>query len=184
MKNFIANNSTILLVDDESDILDFTKEEISSSFAKVLTAKDGLEACEIIKREKVDLIVTDYIMPNMNGLELINHVKINFPLIPMIMLTSNGNNPEVLFALESGAFDILDKPFRTPVLINRIRNGLLVPELTKVLWSLMSKDLSLPRLEEFLSKPLVEQHRIIYAYSSVIKMKSIVRSDGAGESNG
>lgn len=181
MKELIGVNSTILLIDDERDILEYTEEEIAPHFAKILCANDGVEACEMLKHHKIDLIVTDYIMPNMNGLQLINFVKANYPLIPVVMLTSNGSNPEVLEALQNGAFDILDKPFRTPVLINRIQNGLLVPELTKILWSLMSKDLSIPRLEEFLRKPIKEQHRIIYAYSTVAQMKSLVRNESEEE---
>lgn len=177
MKDLISVHSTILLVDDEEEILEYTKEEIAPHFENILVAKNGVEACEMLKAHKIDLIVTDYVMPKMNGLQLINHVKANYPLVPVIMVTSNGANPEVVEALENGAFDILDKPFRTQVLVNRVRNGLLVPELTKTLWSAMSKDLSLPRIEEFLRKPIKEQHRIIYAYSSVTQMKSLVRSD-------
>lgn len=181
IKNHIAIESTILLVDDEIEILEYTKEEISPEFSKVILAKDGFEACDLLKSNKVDLIVTDYAMPKMNGLQLINFVKENYPLIPVIMLTGNGANPEVLEALKNGAFDILDKPFRTPVLVNRIQNGLLVPELTKSLWEMACRDLSLVRREEFLRKPLKEQHRIMQASNSVARLKSINRADDEGK---
>jgi CheY-like chemotaxis protein len=184
MKNLIAVYSTILLVDDESEILEFIQEEIAPHFGKILLASDGVEACEVLKHHKVDLIVTDYIMPNMNGIQLINFIKANYPLIPIIMLTSNSANPEVLDALQNGAFDILDKPFRTPVLVNRIQNGLLVPELIKTVWSYISNDLSVPRIEEFLRKPIKEQHQIMYAYSSVGKMKSLIRNEEGGAPRG
>ena len=175
MKDLIAVNSTILLVDDELEILEFTKEELAPHFEKIILASNGAEAMKILEKYKVNLIVTDYIMPVMNGLQFISSVKEKYPMVPVIMLTSNGSNVEIVEALKNGAFDILDKPFRLEVLVNRIQNGLLVNELTKTLWSLMSLDLSLPRLEDFLHKSTKEQHRIIYAYSSVIQMKSLFR---------
>ena len=172
MKELISVNCSILLVDDEEEIVEFTRDELKSSFEKVIIAKDGLEAIEILKVQKIDLMVTDYKMPLMNGLELINYTKQHYPLIPIIMLTGNSTNKEVIQALNNGAFDILGKPFRTQVLINRIQNGLLVPVLTKILWSILSKDLNLLKLEDFLTKPLNEQYQIINKYSSHIQMPS------------
>lgn len=177
MKKIISVYSTILLVDDELEILEYTRDAIAPYFEKILIATGGNAAIEILKNQKVDLIVTDYLMPQMTGLQLINFIKANYPLIPIIMLTGNGNNPEVLLALTEGAFDIIEKPFRTPVLINRIENGLLVPELVKTAWNYISNDLSLPRMEEFLRKTIKEQYRIMYAYSSVGKMKSLLRNE-------
>ena len=184
MKNLIAVYSTILVVDDENDILELIQEEIAPHFDKILIAYNGVEACEVLKHHKVDLILTDYVMPEMNGLQLINFIKENYPLIPIIMLTGNGANAEVLKALENGAFDILDKPFRTQVLVNRIRNGLLMPELVKKIWSYGSNDLSLPRMEEFLRKPLLEQHKIMYAYTSLEAMRTRSNHDFGGAPRG
>jgi DNA-binding response OmpR family regulator len=165
------------LVDDEFEILELTKDELAPHFENIMLAINGAEAMKIIKKNKVDLIVTDYIMPVMNGLQLIASVKELYPMIPVVMLTSNGSDFEIVEALQNGAFDILDKPFRSEILVNRIQNGLLVNELTKTLWSLMCRDLSLPRLEDFLQKSTKEQHQLIYAYSSMLKMKSLFRNN-------
>lgn len=177
MKKLIGVNSTILLVDDEREILELTRDSIQDHFSEVILAENGEDACEILKAKEIDLIVTDYVMPKMDGLELITFVKDNYPLIPVIMLTANGNNPEILHALKNGAFDIIDKPFKPQVLINRIQNGLLVPELMKIVWSLMSEEFELLKLEEFLKNPPKDQHKVIYAFASILKMKSILKKD-------
>ncbi|HND86250.1 MAG TPA: response regulator [Pseudobdellovibrionaceae bacterium] len=173
MKELLAKAGTILVVDDEPELLEIIEGNLSSSFADVLTATDGLEAIKILKTYAVDAVVTDYMMPNMDGLKLIEYISKNHPLLPVVMLTANGQNPEVLKALEHGAFDILDKPFRREVLVNRIENSLILPKLIEIVWMLLSADYPPEKLEAFLKMNRNEQLKIIYAYAQLLTTRGI-----------
>jgi hypothetical protein len=93
------------------------------------------------------------------------------------MLTEIKSNPEVILAIEEGAFDVIEKPCHPQVLINRIENGLLLPELVKTAWKHLRQDLSLPKMEEFLRMSLKEQNQFMYAYSLVGNMKSVISTE-------
>lgn len=175
MKETIATESTVLVVEDEPGLQELIYENIKPYFAKVLVASDGLKAVDILKSSSVDVIVTDYRMPKMNGLELIKYVKVNHPLLPVLMLTANGNDPEILEAIAGGAFDVLDKPVRFELLVNRIQNSLLFPELLQIIWAVMTIETSAPRIEEFLKLPFDKQLGIIHAFGAVLKTKAMAK---------
>jgi len=94
MNNFF-NNLNILLVEDELDIREAIKDTLSFSFKNVYTASDGLEALNILKEKEIHTILTDYEMPNMNGLEFIKNVRENDKKIPIAVI-SNHNEKEIL----------------------------------------------------------------------------------------
>ena len=85
---------TILLVDDHQEILDFMSEDLSD-FYQVETAKDGLIALAILEQRQVDLIVSDLMMPNLDGFQFCVFVKRNpdYKHIPFIMLTAKNSLP-------------------------------------------------------------------------------------------
>lgn len=171
--------NTILLVDDEDGVLDLLTEILMDSFTKIVTASNGAVALNKIKQEPIDVILTDYKMPEMDGLELIKEVKKINPFIPVVMLTGNGDNQEVLDALMAGAFDIVDKPFREEVLINRIQNCLLFPQLIQITWSMMSQHWTGPKLEEFLRLPFDKQLKNIRAYGALIQARGMYKQVGS-----
>lgn len=179
MKSAISVGSNILLVDDDQEILESTMDGLSPKFERVYLASSARKAIEILQNNKIDLVVTDYAMPEMDGLSLIKFIKSNYPIIPVILLTGNTESPEVILGLESGVFDIVEKPFRIQVLSNRIENGLLVPELVKTTWKFISSDISLPRMEEFLRLSIQKQNQIMFAYSRFKKMKSLIKGETA-----
>lgn len=114
---------TILIVDDDVELLKFQKKLISVYF-NVLTAEDGLQALEILKTNNVNLIVTDVMMPQMDGFELTKSIKSNieFSHIPMILLTAKINAQSKVHGYEAGADAFLEKPFSVEVLLARINN--------------------------------------------------------------
>ncbi len=136
MNNTQPFEATILLVDDDVDLLELIKETIEDDFSSVLTTDRATAALELIKSKKIDCVVTDYRMPEMSGLALIEYITQNHPEIPIILLTSNGSDPEVINAIETGLFDYVSKPFKAPVLLNRIRNALLLPRLESLIYDL------------------------------------------------
>lgn len=178
MKKDLGSYSTILVVDDEKMLLDIIQKRLNFHFMTVLTAENGKEALDIINSRSVDIVLTDYMMPVMNGLELIKEIKESHPLIQVIMLTGNGHNPEVLQALKLGAFDVLDKPYRLEVLVNRIQNSLLLPRVIRILWSVLSSEMPTPKIEEFLLRPYDQQLKILHNFSEVLLSRGIVNKIG------
>lgn len=114
-------NYTILLVDDNSDFLDFLSACLSTSY-NVLKATNGKDALEILKTENADIVVSDIMMPDMNGLELCSTIKndILTSHIPVILLTARASEEYQLEGLNNGADDYITKPFNMEILKLRI----------------------------------------------------------------
>jgi two-component system, OmpR family, alkaline phosphatase synthesis response regulator PhoP len=104
---------TILVADDESHILHVVSLKLRNAGFRVLTARDGQEALEMAQQEHPDLVITDYHMPQLSGLELCQRLKqdTNTSGIPAIMLTARGYHLEPHDTEESGILRMLSKPF-------------------------------------------------------------------------
>ena len=115
------NRKTVLLVEDDNDVRDFLTSELESSF-KLKVASDGQIGLEMAKEFDIDLIVSDVMMPGMNGFELTKRLKNNFETshIPIILLTALGTDENVLEGTESGADAYMTKPFSPKLLVARI----------------------------------------------------------------
>ncbi|HEV2293490.1 MAG TPA: response regulator [Tepidisphaeraceae bacterium] len=107
------NERTILVADDESHILHVVSLKLKNAGYRVLTARDGQEALEIAQQEKPDLLITDYHMPQMSGIELCRRLKQDSVTanIPAIMLTARGYELEPADTEQSGILRMLSKPF-------------------------------------------------------------------------
>jgi DNA-binding NtrC family response regulator len=103
--------SSIMVVDDEPDILIVLGEFLNKEGFKVLTAKDGRQAIEKIKEHKVDLVLLDMAMPNMNGIETLRELKKIKPDLSVIMITAYRDAEKVVEAFRLGAYDCIFKPF-------------------------------------------------------------------------
>ncbi len=103
----------ILLADDEEDIKIVVRLYLESKGYDIITAFDGLDATEVIDREKPDLILLDVMMPIMNGYEVVSHVRGNPETehIPIVMFSAATHEGAVRKGLEAGANDYLTKPF-------------------------------------------------------------------------
>ena len=104
---------TILVADDESHILHVVSLKLRNAGFRVLTARDGAEALEMAQQEHPDLVITDYHMPQLSGLELCQRLKQDASTsgIPAIMLTARGYHLEPHDTEESGILKMLSKPF-------------------------------------------------------------------------
>ena len=118
--------STILIVDDEPDMLTYLTDILSGEY-DVLTAGNAAAALEMARQSNPDLIITDVVMPVMNGEELCRILKSNFETIhiPIILLSAANARQSIIFGLEAGANDYMTKPFDPSVLKARIRNLLM-----------------------------------------------------------
>jgi CheY-like chemotaxis protein len=98
----------ILIVDDEEMIRTLLFEAFKFFDYEIESVENGVEALKQIARKTYDLIITDYKMPKMDGLELTRIIKMTNPSIPVLVVTSNGPERELL---KSGALACIKKPF-------------------------------------------------------------------------
>jgi two-component system chemotaxis response regulator CheY len=120
-------NITILIVDDFASMRRIIKGTLKSiGFDNFIEAEDGLVALKKLEKEKIDLIVSDWIMPNMNGLEFLKAVKkeSKFKDIPFIMVTAEGQKGNVLEAINAGVSNYIVKPFTPETLQAKLQKVL------------------------------------------------------------
>ncbi len=116
----------ILVVDDSPTVREMLKQILEDQFFEVITASDGVEGLEKTFKEKPDLIITDILMPRMDGYELVKHLKrrLETAQIPVIMLTTKGEVESEVRGLEVGADDYIPKPVDPQRLIARVHLAL------------------------------------------------------------
>lgn len=131
--NFDTTPYTILVVDDNPDLTDFLKSSLREYFKRIIIAADGIEALQLIKSHTPDIIVSDVMMPRMNGYELCRNIKedITISHIPILLLTARDDKQSQLSGYKNGADAYLTKPFEIEMLMELIRNRLRNRESTK-----------------------------------------------------
>lgn len=113
---------TILLVDDEVEITDIHQRYLIQAGYQVLVAHDGLEALELFKKKPIDLIITDVMMPRMDGYDLISEVQYLSPEQPFLFITAKTSEQDKIYGLSLGADDFIAKPFSQRELVLRVHN--------------------------------------------------------------
>ena len=117
-------NLKIVVVDDEETIRDIFKEYLEAiTHNRVLTAGNGLEALEIIKREEIDCCFTDLSMPTMDGIELARRIHLYDNTIPVVVMTGYPSMGNAIETLKNGVVDFLTKPIKMeqlPLIIERV----------------------------------------------------------------
>lgn len=103
----------LLLIDDESLLVDCLKTILSDLADETFTAADGKQGYDVIKSRDIHCIVCDINMPVMNGVDLIRKLREENNDVPFIFYTGHGNRDLMLEAAKYGAFDFLDKPLLT-----------------------------------------------------------------------
>lgn len=106
----MENRATILIVDDDQVSLSLLSKLVEKLDYNVLVAQDGQQALEALAAHPVDLVIADYDMPNLDGLELLKRLKAEFPRLPYILVTAYSNLRVIREAWEFGAFDFFQKP--------------------------------------------------------------------------
>lgn len=120
------SDRTILVADDETHILHVVSLKLRNAGFHVLTARDGQEALEMAQADRPDLIITDYHMPQLSGLELCQRLKQDPTTagIPAIMLTARGYHLEPSDTEQSGILRMLSKPFSPRQLLTTVNEVL------------------------------------------------------------
>src|SRR5947207_7731479 len=112
--------STILLVDDEDAVQKLLAYPLERDGFRVVQARDGEEALECFRRERVDLVVLDLMLPKVDGLEVCKRLRAESS-VPIIMLTARDDELDKVLGLELGADDYITKPFSIREFRSRVR---------------------------------------------------------------
>ena len=123
---FDTSPYSVLVVDDNPDLTDFLKKSLGEYFKRVVIASDGVEALQLTKSHVPDIIISDVMMPRMNGYELCKNIKedITISHIPIVLLTARDDKQSQLSGYKNGADAYLTKPFEIEMLMEIIRNRL------------------------------------------------------------
>ena len=127
---YITTQKTLLVVDDNSELTDFIKESYQNKFKEILVAHNGQMAYQMTCDKLPDVIISDVMMPKMDGFELCKHIKSNLKTshIPLILLTARNETQGKLHGYKMGADAYIPKPFDTDILYEIINSQLLIRE--------------------------------------------------------
>jgi DNA-binding response OmpR family regulator len=112
--------ATILLVEDEFELARVVQRELESAGYQVCHAPDGSEAVHLFEQRTPDVVILDWMLPGMDGLEVLRHLR-QGSAVPVLMLTARAEEVDRVIGLEVGADDYLTKPFGMRELIARVR---------------------------------------------------------------
>jgi len=117
------SHATVLVIDDEKDLLELVRYNLEKEHLSVIVASDGRSGLEIAQRHKPDLILLDLMMPGMNGLEVCQRLRgdTRTSRIPVLMLTAKAEESDKVVGLEMGGDDYVTKPFSVRELVARVR---------------------------------------------------------------
>lgn len=111
----------ILIVEDEVGIVQFLKQGLLEEGYQITTAADGSKGFELVQEQKFDLILLDWMLPKINGLDLCKAIRIKDQTTPIIFLTAKDTVQETVEGLKAGANDYIKKPFSFEELVERIK---------------------------------------------------------------
>ncbi|WP_072403699.1 hybrid sensor histidine kinase/response regulator transcription factor [Flaviramulus basaltis] len=165
--SFDDNKKVVLLIDDNSDILAYLKELLEEEY-NLIFASDGEEGLNKALEYIPDIIISDIMMPKINGIELCSTLKKTMETthIPVILLTAKGNSDTIKKGYEEGAYDYIVKPFSSQLLKVRIKNIL---GNRKKLRKYFLKETKIPsNLSKNKSKILEQEQEFIHKLESII----------------
>lgn len=120
----MKNSATILVVDDDTNILEVLCARLTAAGFNAIPASDGPSALRLLKETEIDLMISDMKMPEMGGMELFLEVRKNNKYLPVIFLTAYGTIPDAVMAVKAGAVDYISKPFDGKMLVKKITDFL------------------------------------------------------------
>lgn len=117
----IATTPSLIIVDDDPNILEVLDARFSAAGFRIYKATSGEAALSLISSNDIDMVISDVKMPNMSGIELYSELQVKSPGMPIIFLTAYGNIPEAVYAVQAGAIDYLTKPFDGKMLVEMVK---------------------------------------------------------------
>ncbi len=124
MTNTTQSSTSILIVDDDQNVLEVLEARLQSAGFCIFRAENGRDALRILEDHKIDLMISDMKMPGMSGMEVLGKARSLQPGLPIIFLTAYGTIPDAVKAVKAGAVDYLAKPFDGRELVFKLRKVL------------------------------------------------------------
>ena len=153
---------TVLIVDDEVPILNQMSFVVEDFVAEVYTATDGITALEQLSKHKIDIVITDILMPNMNGITLISEIKKrNIPLAAIIITTAHSETNYLLDAIKLRVDGYLLKPIMADDLLELIDKSIALKAKEDELWL---KDRMLEGISTFVGGKKIEIIRYLFEH--------------------
>jgi two-component system response regulator AtoC len=125
--------SNILIIDDDDFIRGVLKSVLKKAGYKVFDAAEGETGLKYVKQFDPDLVLTDYKMPGLSGMDVLQEIVRTHPGLPVIMLTAYGDVALTIKAIQAGAYDFIEKPVKNHELLEAIQNGVKASEQSKSL---------------------------------------------------
>lgn len=122
-------NYKIMVVDDESAIRETISDILHDHNYRTVLAEDGESAEKKLLTEDLDVIILDVMLPNKGGLELLDMIHTEYPLLPTIIISGHGNIRMAVNAMKRGAFDFIEKPLSVERILNSVKNAIRLREL-------------------------------------------------------
>ncbi len=113
-------SANILIVEDDSSLSEALKDTLELVGHSTFTADNGNAAMHVLEKEKIDLIVSDVQMKEVDGIQLLQRVTNTYPDLPFILMTAYGSIQQAVLAIQAGAVDYLVKPFEPEVLVTKV----------------------------------------------------------------
>ncbi|MFH1118921.1 MAG: sigma-54 dependent transcriptional regulator [Bacteroidota bacterium] len=132
--------SKILAIDDDSIIRTLLTNILTKAGYEVVTASDGESGLELASTTNPDLVVTDFQMPGLTGLDVVTELQKTQPGLPVILLTAHGDVALTIKSIQLGAYDFIEKPIQMQELLDVIRNGLEVSRQSRSLTEAISPE--------------------------------------------
>ncbi|KAF0194674.1 MAG: hypothetical protein FD166_3395 [Bacteroidetes bacterium] len=133
--------SKILAIDDDSIIRTLLTNILTKAGYEVVTASDGESGLELAATTNPDLVVTDFQMPGLTGLDVVTELQKTQPGLPVILLTAHGDVALTIKSIQLGAYDFIEKPIQMQELLDVIRNGLEVSRQSRSLTEAISPEI-------------------------------------------
>ena len=152
--------ASLLIADDEKNILSGLRLAFEDEGYTVITASDGKEAWEKLQKNIVDLVITDLRMPEMDGYELLKHISSSYPTLPVIVLTGHGTIETAVETMRDGAIDFFTKPVDIDKLSLVVRKSITATELKEQNRKL-SEELKKLRREKGYSKIVGRSQKVV-----------------------
>ena len=111
----------ILVIEDEKGIANFLRDGLTEEYFAVDIAYDGKSGLQMALSNEYDLLLIDWMLPGLSGIEIVQNIRKVNPTIPVIFLTARDTIDDTVFGLESGANDYIKKPFQFAELLARIK---------------------------------------------------------------
>jgi DNA-binding NtrC family response regulator len=177
----MSSQARVLIVDDDLSILEVLEARLSAADYTVYKASSGADALDILKKKRVDILVSDMKMPEMSGMELLEKATEMVPHLPFIFLTAYGTIPDAVYAVKAGALDYLTKPFDGKELIKRIEAVLKAdveatitapPQEDEFIWG---KSSAMKQLQDLLNKVAGSDANVLILGESGVGKECIAR---------